>query len=444
MDGVKLQWNRDYAEPIPETEFVCDELVLPAPGAGGTEPSLFVEPGTPVSVPERAYGRIIQGDALAVGHDLLRQGYGGEFRVIYLDPPYYSGRSYTSNHKTAAGDLSLEAFDDRWQQSLDRYLEMLYQRLLVMRDLLADNGSLLLHLDWHCSHYGRVLLDEVFGGKGFVNELVWCYSGGSPAKFHFQRKHDLIFWYAKGPDYVFNPQYRAYSKGTVQRGLTAVKGDRYHLKEQGAMMQDWWSDIPKILSPTAHENMKYPTQKPRRLLQRLIEASSDPGDLIGDFFAGTCTTAEACSALGRRWIMADIGPLAVQTGKYRLLRQRTEPFTVEREAGSFAPQAIAGINIDCESGFDGNRWRVSLTLRGTEGIDPQESVDYWEIDFNYNGGLFRSCRQMLRDKGRYNGELPLTAGLTLPPAGPERALTLAVRTRSFDCRCQQQLFELKA
>lgn len=438
MHGVKLQWEREYAEAPPEREFSVDAAIMPAPSYDGVERFLNLERSA-LPEPEES-DMLIHGDALAVGRYLLRQGYGGRFRMFYLDPPYFTNQKFNSSYRREESELNMPAFDDRWQQSLDRYLEMLYQRLLVMRELLMDNGSIFVHLDWHSSHYGRVLLDEIFGADAFVNELVWCYAGGSNTRRHFQRKHDLIFWYAKAPDHYFAPQYRPYSQGTLERGLTAVKGDRYRLREQGALMQDWWSDVPKILSPTARENMKYPTQKPRLLLQRLIAAASAPGELVGDFFAGAATTADACAALGRRWITADMGALAIQTGLYRLANQRQRPFLVLR-ADDYIDEGIDGLHIDCEYRLHEHLLSLNIRLQSPDGVNLQECIDLWEIDYDYDGAVFRSRLQIIRQQGRYKGELPLAAELVLLVEDAGSRPTLAVRVYDFSCRRTQRVFQ---
>ena len=435
---VRLQWEGKGSENSGAYSFQREEIIFPGPCYDGLKPML------PESLPgfdPDSCGRLIQGDALPVCHYLLDQGYGERFRMIYLDPPYFSSQRYSSHYPGRQGVVKLPAFDDRWQHGLDTYLEMMYQRLLLMRKLLMANGSILVHLDWHCSHYVRVLLDEIFGMDGFVNELVWCYAGGSNTQRHFQRKHDLIFWYAKAPDYYFQPLYRPYSAGTLQRGLTAVKGNSYRLKAEGALMQDWWTDIPKILSPTAYENLKYPTQKPRTLLERIISATSAPGDLIGDFFAGSSTTAEAADHLGRTWIVADVGALALQTSIYRLSRHGSAPFFLER-AQDIIAEEIPGLGIDGDWCRDGRSLRIHLMLCfGLGEISPAD-IDFWEIDYNFDGMIFRSRLQILRSGGRFKGNLPLQADLLLLLDTVALDYQIAVKVRDFSGRSHSAVLTL--
>lgn len=190
-----------------------------------------------------------------------------------------------------------------------------------MRELLSDQGSIYVHSDYHASHYVKVLLDEIFGDKNSVNEIVWCYSSGGVSKKCFAKKHDSIFFYKKTENYLFNLQYREYSEGTKQRGLTASKkklNQNYELHSRGAVMNDWWSDIIPLSSPTCKERIDYPTQKPEALLERIIKASSNPGDVVADFFAGSGTTAAVAEKLGRRWIMCDSNPTVIEIIKKRM------------------------------------------------------------------------------------------------------------------------------
>jgi DNA modification methylase len=165
------------------------------------------------------------------------------------------------------------------------------------------------------------ILDEVFGASSQRNQIAWCYGGGSAPKGYYHKKHDNIFWYSKSGEWIFNKQYRPYSEGTLQRGLTAVKGDQYKLDEKGATLDDWWhgKEVQKILSPTAYENLKYPTQKPEGLINRIITGHSNEGDLVADFFCGSGTTAAVAEKLGRKWITSDLGKFAIHTTRKRMI-----------------------------------------------------------------------------------------------------------------------------
>lgn len=251
-----------------------------------------------------------------------------EFAVnlIYLDPPFATGADFSINIKLGdlewtkeASVIEEKAYRDTWGRGLDSYLQMMYDRLVLMRELLADNGSIYVHLDWHVGQYVKVIMDEVFGKENFRNEIVWCYGGGGAPRTYYHRKHDLLYWYTKSDKWIFNLQYRPYTEGTLQRGLTKVKGPNYKLREEGAALDDWWTDITKILSPTAYENLKFPTQKPEALLERIIKASSNEGDLVFDPFCGSGTAGAVAEKLGRRWIMADLSKFAIHVTRKRLL-----------------------------------------------------------------------------------------------------------------------------
>lgn len=205
---------------------------------------------------------------------------------------------------------------------------MIYPRLILMKELLSPNGSILVHVDWHVSHYVKLLLDDIFGKDHFKNEIIWGYGGGGAPKSHYPRKHDNILWYVKGDKWTFNKQFRPYSEKTLQRGLTAVKGDGYSLNDEGAGLDDWWTDdaVQKILSPTAYENLKYATQKPESLLKRIILGHSNEGDLVADFFMGTGTTGAVAEKNGRKWIMSDLGKPATMITRKRLIDQEAKPF----------------------------------------------------------------------------------------------------------------------
>ena len=198
-------------------------------------------------------------------------------------------------------------------------------RLIEMRRVLRADGSLYLHCDPTASHYLKALLDGVFGRQNFKNEIAWCYTSGGVSKRWFAKKHDLILFYSKSRGYVFNTQYRPYSEGTLQRGLTQYKKNlnwKYHLRAKGAVENDWWQDIQPLLSPTSKERTGYPTQKPLALYERIIKASSNPGDIVLDPFAGCATTPIAAERLERQWVGMDIWDGAADIVRQRLVDNR--------------------------------------------------------------------------------------------------------------------------
>ena len=182
--------------------------------------------------------------------------------MIYIDPPFFSGRQYN----VMWGDANeMRSFNDIWEDGMPGYLIWLNARLYEMKRLLKSTGSIYVHCDWHASHYIKVEMDKIFGHENFRNEIVWCYSGGGIPKAAFPRKHDSILFYSNGAECTFNVQYRPYSEGTQQRGRTQVKGKYFEsgLRADGTPVNDWWTDIKKVTSPTDPEKIGYPTTEIR-------------------------------------------------------------------------------------------------------------------------------------------------------------------------------------
>ena len=200
------------------------------------------------------------------------------------------------------------------------YLIYMSIRIMEMYRLLKNTGIIYLHCDPTASHYLKILMDCVFGYKLCRNEIIWCYSGGGIPKKDFPRKHDVIHRYTKTNDYLYYPIYRPYSPGTVQRGRTAVKGKYFAmgLRDEGTPTNDWWTDVPKITSPTDPEKTSYPTQKPIALLCRIIKASSNEGEIVLDPFCGCATACIAAEQLQREWVGIDISSKAADLVKSRM------------------------------------------------------------------------------------------------------------------------------
>ena len=260
------------------------------------------------------------GDNLPV----LRQMASGSADLIYVDPPFNTGsrqsRSQIRTVRSACGDrtgfggkryrsvtLGSKAFADRF----DDYLGFLQPRLHEAYRVLAPNGSLYLHLDYREVHYCKVLLDEIFGRDCFLNEIIWAYDYGARAKRRWPAKHDNILFYVKDPKhYTFNNEAVDRIPYMAPGLVTPEKAKR------GKLPTDtWWHTI---VSPTGKEKTGYPTQKPLGILRRIIQASSNPGDLVLDFFAGSGTTGVAAHELGRRFILIDNNPEAIEVMRKRL------------------------------------------------------------------------------------------------------------------------------
>jgi len=270
--------------------------------------------------------RIVCGDNLAV----LRRLDDGIARLVYIDPPFNTGRTQERRRlrttRDEAGDRT--GFQGRryrtevlgsaaWRDAYDDYLGFLAPRLEEARRILAPDGSLFFHIDAREAHYCKVLLDEVFGRASFLNEIVWAYDYGGRPRSRWPAKHDTIFWYARDPgSYVF--RYDDIDRVPYMApGLVgAAKAAR------GKTPTDvWWNTI---VSPTGKEKTGYPTQKPLRILERIVRVHSDPGDLVVDFFAGSGTTGEAAARLGRGYLLVDSNPEAVRVMARRLAWDKPE------------------------------------------------------------------------------------------------------------------------
>ena len=271
--------------------------------------------------PELEPNQLFFGDNLHVMRSLPSES----IDLIYIDPPFFSQQTYN----VLFGDQNeLRSFKDIWEGGLNGYLVWLNARLYEIKRLLKPTGQIYVHLDWHAGHYVKVEMDRLFGYDAFRNEIVWCYSGGGTPKNDFPRKHDVILRYSKTRRYFYTPEFRAYTEGTQQRGRTKVKGKHAELREEGTPVTDWWTDVEKVTSPTDPEKIGYPTQKSVALMQRIIETSSKPGDVVADFFCGGGTLAVAAAGMRvqrtgagrklisvdgkpRRWIACDISRVAI-------------------------------------------------------------------------------------------------------------------------------------
>ncbi|MDD3852893.1 MAG: site-specific DNA-methyltransferase [Syntrophomonadaceae bacterium] len=416
--GVKLCWNsKGINLPLPDQLMLQKQQVNPCTMSLN---NVFIPAQTDYS----PQNRILQGNNLSIIPNLIKQGLDAKFDLIYLDPPYLSNAVYKSKILIGQGEesqwLERQIFNDLGSENMEDYLNELLTLFNMIKILLSDEGSLFVHLDWHSSHYVKILLDEVFGRQQFINEIVWCYSGGSGSRNHFHRKHDLILWYSKTDQYIFNPQYRPYSEATMQRGLTKVKGDRYKLKEQGALLNDWWTDIGKILSPTAYENLKFPTQKPIMLLERLVATASHPGGLVGDFYCGSGTTAQVCHQMGRKYIVCDNNPIAIQTCMQRMLRIKADPFFLFSALPETCNQLEIGPVQIVPHNEEYDRVDIILLNYKPAPVNQNENklhftayIDFWEVGYENEQDTFVSIVQILRSNRSFDYSLPTVASLLM-------------------------------
>jgi len=281
-------------------------------------------PPTPL-LPSGA-NRLFFGDNLHV----MRQLPSKSIDLIYIDPPFFSGRNYN----VIFGDKNeVRSFSDIWEGGMPGYLVWLNARLYEMKRLLSPKGTIFVHLDRHASHYVKCELDKIFGSDCFINEIVWHYTGGGRSKTYFSNKHDTILWYSKGDSWTFNiddirvpyKETSGYAKG----GIISASGKKYEPNPLGTPVDDVW-DIP-IINPLANERIGYPTQKPEPLLERVIKAASREGDIVADFFSGGGTTLAVAQRLNRRWVGCDQSRIAVAITADRITRM------VEEQIGALFP-----------------------------------------------------------------------------------------------------------
>lgn len=271
--------------------------------------------------------KIFWGDNLQVMSHLLKE-YRGKVDLIYIDPPFDSKADYKmtielrgKNVQTDSTNFEEKQYGDIWNN--DEYLQFMYERLILMRELLSDKGSIFLHCDWHKVHHLRSIMDEVFGADKLRNEIIWCYYGpGSPGMKQFNRKHDNILWYSKGSDWTFNAddirvESEVHSGGFQGLMDNSVSGE---YSNKGKIPEDWWEfAVASRFKVDGTMRTGYPTEKPYKLISRIIEAASKPNDLVFDCFMGSGITMAMSMKLGRRFIGADINLGAIETTTKRLL-----------------------------------------------------------------------------------------------------------------------------
>ena len=310
----------------------------------------------------------------------------GKVDLIYIDPPFDSKADYRTpitlpNASFSQRPTVIEqfAYADTWEEGTISYLKMIYPRLMLMKEMLSEKGSIYVHIDWHIGAYVKVVLDEIFGKENFRNEIIWkrgTVKGAKAVGNQFARNHDMILYYSKGNDYVYHTQYLPYSEEYIKQRYTKDDNDgrgpytdqaigtrsedsliemekdnrifitstgkrrvKYYLSEaKGIALDDSWNDISEVNS-MAKENVGYATQKPEALLERIIKASSNEGDLVCDFFGGSGTTAAVAEKLGRRWITCDIGKPASLVMRKRFIDQEVNPFLYQ-SIGDYQKEAF--------------------------------------------------------------------------------------------------------
>ena len=286
----------------------------------------------------------------------------GGIKLIYIDPPFDVGADFSMKVEVGDDELTKKpnvleelAYRDTWGKGADSFIAMIYERLSLMKDLLADDGSIYVHCDYRVSGYMRLALEEIFGKNNLRNEIVWCYTGpGSPGMKQFNRKHDTIFWYSKGSNWIFNrEEIRVPLSTTLGGGWEGL--DREAYAERGKIPEDWWEiAVAARLRADGIQRTGYPTEKPNKFLSRIIEASSNMGDLIADFFCGSGSFLYNAENLGRKWIGADLGKFSIHTtrkrmiGTQRLLQESGADYRAFEilNLGKYERQHYVGVNLN--------------------------------------------------------------------------------------------------
>lgn len=310
----------------------------------------------------------------------------GKVDLIYIDPPFDSKADYRTPITLPNANLEQKptvieqfAYADTWEEGTISYLKMIYPRLMLMKELLSKKGSIYVHIDWHIGAYVKIILDDIFEKDNFRNEIIWkrgTVKGAKAVGNQYARNHDMILYYSRSNDYVYHTQYLPYTEEYIKQRYTKDDNDgrgpytdqaigtrseeslkelekdnrifvtsngkrrvKYYLSEaKGIALDDSWNDISEVNS-MAKENVGYATQKPEPLLERIIKASSNEGDLVCDFFGGSGTTAAVAEKLGRRWITCDIGKPAALVMRKRFIDQDVKQFLYQ-SIGDYQKEAF--------------------------------------------------------------------------------------------------------
>ncbi len=280
----------------------------------------------------------------------------GGIKLIYIDPPFDVGADFSMNIPIGEDTFTKKpnileeiAYRDTWGKGADSFIAMIYERLCLMKDLLADDGSIYVHCDYRLSGYLRLVMDQVFGKNNFRNEIIWSYRTGGTSKNFFAKKHDIIFYYSKGEKTIFNPQtqksyldtkfFKPHQKKSKELNIKSDYIGMYRMVD----CRDVWDDI-NALHPRDDERIDYPTQKPVELIQRIIDASTNTNDIVADFFCGSGTTMAVAQGLRvrrakknngkaklkyyftsqRKWIGCDLSKFAIHTTRKRMIEVQRE------------------------------------------------------------------------------------------------------------------------
>ncbi len=490
-DSARLVWNtKPGRAPNPrDMEFQTAEVMIPNPHRDESRIPFSFRAGLlgEEELDKQKMNRLIRGDNLLAMQALLARGYEEKMNLIYIDPPFDSKADYSHKMVIEGNEFTKEpsvieqlAYKDTWAGGTDSYLDMLYPRLQLMKRLLAEEGSIYVHCDWHINSYVRILLDEIFGKKNFRNEIVWCYRTMQTVKSGWAKKHDIIFYYSKSKNPIFNlkdvlepypEDYQERFKYTdeqgrrfmirgkggpfgVGQGDISIEDEKKHPRftyrqymKKGSIPKDWWKI--EMLNSNSRERVGFDTQKPESLLERIIKASSNEGDLVADFFCGSGTTLAVAEKLGRCWIGCELGKVGIQVTRARLVEVGAKPFLIEnigngpREmlylAAGRVPERQHRLKLNKPEIKDLGKGKVRIKVgikryvlrdipanhtskKGQNNYNKLMKlakdnfavlIDYWAIDWDFDGFTFKSQWQAFRGNGKRAKTVPIMVTATL-------------------------------
>ncbi|MAP64731.1 MAG: site-specific DNA-methyltransferase [Microbacterium sp.] len=393
LPGIVAAGKRQAAQILEQLEgrnrvsLQTRELVIPSKDRGG-----FNFWGNDGADATETPSRLIYGDNLLAMAALLAgdedtPSLRGKIDLIYIDPPFDSKADYRTKITLPGTTIDQKptvleqfAYSDTWADGTASYLAMIMPRLVLMRELLSDSGSIYVHLDWHVGHYVKLLLDEVFGKQNLRNEIVWAYHGpGSPGMRQYNRKHDTVFWYSKSDSWIFNDDqireaHSEKTKGNFKTGLagSGFIADDYALAE-GKIPEDWWiMAIAGRYPVDGKKRVGYATEKPWPLIERIIRGSSSEGAIVADFFGGSGVFAAVAESLGRRWVTTDLGKPSTMVMRKRLIDIDAKPFLYQAIGDYQVEQARSTLG---RSFRVGDLAKVVLDLFGALPLPPEENVN---------------------------------------------------------------------
>ncbi|TDK89963.1 DNA methyltransferase [Mycolicibacterium mucogenicum] len=397
LPGIVAAGKRQAAQILEQLEgrnrvsLQTRELVIPSKDHAGLN---FGTGDAQTDEPNRLiYGDNLLAMAALLAGDDVNPSMRGNVDLVYADPPFDSKADYGT--KITLPGVTIEqrptvleqfAYSDAWAGGTASYLAMMVPRLVLIRELLSARGSLYLHIDWHVGAYVKIILDEIFGRDRFLNEIIWHYQSGGRQTNAFSKKHDTILVYTKSDEWDFDLEAVGETRGTqkrnnMKRGVDPDGRVYFSIKSAGKIYKyyedekitppDVWTDISHIQQKDP-QRVGYATQKPRKLLERIINASCPADGVVADFFVGSGTTSAVAESLGRRWIATDIGKPAIMITRKRLVDQDAKPFLYQAIGDYQVEQARSTLG---RSFRVGDLAKVVLDLFGALSLPPEENVN---------------------------------------------------------------------